>query len=90
MTKYSYDNSYWPDYETGSNIEWCLTNGLGSYSGGSLIGSMNRTHQGYLVAALYPPTKRYVTLEKIKEYVVSDSGEYDLDSTKIFKKGSYS
>ncbi len=89
MTKYSYGRENWPDYDTGSNIEWCLTNGLGSYCSGSLIGSMNRTHQGYLVASLYPPTHRYVTLERIKEYVAVGEREYDLDSSRIFKKGSY-
>ena len=89
MTKYSYDGNSWPDYESGCNKEWCLTNGLGGYSSGSLTGSMNRTHQGYLVAALFPPTNRYVTLEKITEYVVAGDDEYDLDSARIYKKGKY-
>ncbi len=90
MTNYSYDKANWPDFETGCKMEWCLTNGLGSYSSGSLIGSMNRTHQGYLVAALYPPTGRFVTLERIREYVVCDEKEYDLDSARIYRKGEYS
>ena len=88
MTEYTYSNDNWPDYETGSHMEWCLTNGLGGYCSGSLVGSLNRTHQGYLVAALYPPTHRYVTLERIKEYVAIGDEEYDLDCSRIEKKGN--
>ncbi len=87
VTEYVYDSSYWPDYETGCKLEWCLTNGLGGYSGGSLIGSMNRTHQGYLVAPLYPPTLRYVTLERIREEVKLGNAAFDLDSAQVNKHG---
>ncbi len=87
MTQYRYTKEYWPDYETGSRMEWCLTNGLGSFSSGSLIGSMNRTHQGYLVAALYPPTTRFVTLERVKEYIHTVNRDYDLDTAQIYSHG---
>ncbi len=90
MTEYIYDNTNWPDYETGADMEWCLTNGLGGYCSGSLIGSLSRTHQGYLVAALYPPTQRYVTLEKIRERIVLGDDIYDLDTAQIYKKGTVS
>ena len=87
MTEYRYTKEYWPDYETGAGMEWCLTNGLGSYCSGSLIGSQNRTHQGYLVAALYPPTHRYVLLERIRETVTTSDATYDLDTAQSYKKG---
>ena len=35
--------------------EWAMTNGIGGYAGGSVIGACNRTHQGYLIASLHPP-----------------------------------
>ena len=88
MSEYKYDSRFWPDYETGVNMEWCLTNGLGGYCSGSLIGSQNRTHQGYLVAALFPPTHRYVTLERVREAVSVGGRKYDLDTAQIYKKGT--
>ena len=89
MTQYRYTKEYWPDYKTGCNMEWCLTNGLGSYSSGSLIGSLNRTHQGYLVASLYPPTERFVTLERIRECIYIGDMIYNLDTAEICKNGEY-
>ncbi len=89
MTEYTYDNSYWPDYETGCKMEWCLTNGLGSFCSGSLTGSQNRTHQGYMVAALCPPVSRFVTLERTKELIKTEKGDYDLDTARIYAHGAY-
>ena len=35
--------------------EWALTNGIGGYAGGSVLGSLGRTHQGYLIAICKSP-----------------------------------
>lgn len=80
MATYTYDRSYWPDHDTGNSLEWVITSGNGGYGGGSLTGGQNRTHQGYLIASLNPPTGRYVVLEQITEYVSLSGSEYDLES----------
>lgn len=80
MATYTYDSSYWPDYDTGNSLEWVITSGNGGYGGGSLIGGRNRTHQGYLIASLNPPTERYVVLEQITEYVSLGGVDYDLEA----------
>ena len=46
------------DFEKNIRREWTMTNGIGGYAGGSIIGACNRTHQGYLIASLHPPVER--------------------------------
>lgn len=58
--------------------EWVLTNGLGSYAGGSILGALNRTHQGYLIASLHPPVERYLLFTKTNEKFASSGCTYDL------------
>lgn len=58
--------------------EWVMTNGLGSYAGGSITGALNRTHQGYLIASLHAPVERYLMFTKTNEKFSSDSFTYDL------------
>jgi len=81
LIKYTYDSSYWSDFNKGNSIEWVVTNGTGAYAGGSLIASKNRTHQGYLVATLHEPTNRYVVFEQIQEWVSIGGREYDLETS---------
>lgn len=81
MVKYSYDKKYWPDFETGNNIDWCLTNGLGSYSSGTLIGGLSRSHQGLLVASLHSPGQRFVIMEQVAEWVKVAGNTYDLETS---------
>ncbi len=58
--------------------EWLLTNGLGGYGGGTVIGANCRLHQGYLIASLNPPVDRYLVFSKTNERLVSGSRIYDL------------
>ncbi len=81
MVNYTYTKEYWPDYNAGSSLEWCITNGLGSYGGGSLIGSLARTHHGYLAASLNSPTDRYIVLDQVIEQVDVQGKLYDLESS---------
>ena len=78
---YTYNKDYWKTFSQGNNIEWVLTNGSGSYAGGSLIASKNRTHQGYLIASLCAPTCRYVCLEMVQEWVSIGDKVYDLETS---------
>ncbi len=81
MLKYTYDKNNWPDFVTGNNIDWCLTNGLGSYSSGTLIGGLSRSHQGLLVASLHSPAQRFVIMEQMCEWVKAGGNTYDLETS---------
>ena len=56
--------------------EWAMTNGIGGYAGGSVIGACNRTHQGYLIASLHPPVERYLVFSKTNEYIMQSQEGY--------------
>ncbi|MCF0132102.1 MAG: glycogen debranching enzyme N-terminal domain-containing protein [Pseudobutyrivibrio sp.] len=62
-----------PDFNTSQLREWVITNGIGGYCGTSIIGSLSRTHHGYLIASLHAPTKRYLCLSKIDETAAGTS-----------------
>lgn len=79
---YTYDSKYWQSFDAGNRLEWVMTNGIGGYAGGSIIGAKNRTHQGYLIASLHPPVKRYAVLETIDEWISVDGNEYDLQTAR--------
>ncbi len=50
--------------------EWTLTNGVGGYAMGSVLGVPTRRYHGLLVAAARPPVERIVTLAAIHETVI--------------------
>lgn len=58
------------DVQAGLDREWLVTNGLGGYASGSLVGATTRSHHGLLVAALRPPIERMVLVTKIDEEVI--------------------
>ena len=91
MATYTYDPSFWSTFEKGNSLEWVMTSGNGAYAGGSLIGARNRTHQGYLIASLNPPTERYVVLDQISEFIRIGVTDYDLETSqhrrKIYSEG---
>ena len=60
--------------------EWAMTNGIGGYAGGSVIGACNRTHQGYLIASLHPPVERYLVFSKTNEYIMQSQKSYNLET----------
>ena len=55
--------------QAGLDHEWYITNGLGGYASGSLVGATTRSYHGLLVAALRPPVERDVLITKIDETV---------------------
>src|SRR5258708_23582685 len=55
------------DVEAGLQREWLVTNGLGGYASGSILGATTRSYHGLLVAALRPPVERTVLVTKIDE-----------------------
>ncbi len=57
------------DVQTGLDHEWLVTNGLGGYAAGSIVGATTRSYHGLLVAALRPPVERFVLVTKIDETI---------------------
>ena len=57
------------DVQAGLDHEWSVTNGLGGYAAGSLVGATTRSYHGLLVAALRPPVERDVLITKIDETI---------------------
>src|SRR5207245_4787982 len=62
------------DIQLGLDHEWLVTNGLGGYASGSLVGAATRCYHGLLVAALRPPVERIVLVTKIDETVEFPDG----------------
>lgn len=69
------------DFEANIRREWSMTNGLGGYAGGSVIGACGRTHQGYLIASLHPPVERYLVLSKTNERFIQSGITYNLETS---------
>ncbi len=69
----AWDLSVGPDIcsnvQAGLDHEWYVTNGLGGYAAGSLVGATTRSYHGLLVAALRPPVERDVLISKIDETI---------------------
>src|ERR1700694_3781570 len=63
------------DIQAGLNHEWLVTNGLGGYASGSLVGATTRSYHGLLVAALRPPVERTVLVTNIDEAGVFADGQ---------------
>jgi predicted glycogen debranching enzyme len=49
--------------------EWIVTNGIGGYGTGTLVGDVTRRYHGILVASLPNPLGRIVMLNEIREHV---------------------
>ena len=60
--------------QAGLDHEWFVTNGLGGYAAGSVVGATTRSYHGLLVAALRPPVERDVLITKIDETVERAGG----------------
>jgi glycogen debranching enzyme len=58
--------------------EWLITNGLGGYASGTVAGTLTRTQQGLLVAALDEDVAPQLLLAKIDEEVHFDQRTYYL------------
>jgi predicted glycogen debranching enzyme len=61
--------------EMGLDREWMVTNGIGGYGMGSLLGARTRHYHGLLVAAVEPPTGRQVLVAQLIERVTLPNGK---------------
>lgn len=66
----TYGKEIFKSFTDGIKKEWVITNGLGGYSGSSVIGANTRKHHGLLIACTYAPTDRFVLLNRIDEKLV--------------------
>ncbi len=66
------------NYEEAIQLEWLETNGLGGWSGSSIIGCNTRRYHGLLVAATRPPTERMVLVSKIDETICINNERFEL------------
>jgi predicted glycogen debranching enzyme len=51
------------------NEEWLVTNGLGGYASGTVLGALTRRYHGLLIAALPNPLGRTMTLNALSERI---------------------
>lgn len=66
------------DLSKAVSYEWLETNGLGGWSGSSIIGAHTRRYHGLLVAAIVPPAERMVLLSKLDEAIVTNDKRTEL------------
>jgi len=64
--------------ENGMTKEWIITNGIGGYSSGTVIGANTRKYHGLLVAPLSPPAKRHLIFSKIDESICIENKTHNL------------
>ncbi|MBP3284952.1 MAG: glycogen debranching enzyme family protein [Clostridia bacterium] len=63
------------DVNFGINREWMLTNGIGGFAGGTILGSNSRRYHGLLIAALNPPASRHLVVSGLHEVVKTEEKE---------------
>lgn len=68
----------WENFEDGIRKEWLLTNGLGGFASGTVIGANSRKYHGLLFAALRPPGQRTLFLSQLAEEMTIDGSHYPL------------
>jgi predicted glycogen debranching enzyme len=64
--------------DTRLHSEWLETNGLGGWSGSTIMGCNTRRYHGLLVAATRPPSDRMVMVSKMDETIVAGGERFQL------------
>lgn len=64
----------------GINREWIITNGIGGYAAGTVVGINTRKYHGLLVAPLTPPARRFLILSKLDESLEISGEKFNLYS----------
>lgn len=76
------------DIDAGLNREWLVTNGIGGYASGTILGATTRCYHGLLVASLHPPVERTVMVTKVDEEVVFPDGRSFLLGVNEYQGGA--
>ncbi|MEO8110056.1 MAG: amylo-alpha-1,6-glucosidase [Ginsengibacter sp.] len=66
------------NYDEAVQNEWLETNGLGGWSGSTIIGCNTRRYHGLLVAATVPPAERMNLVSKLDETIVVGDERFEL------------
>ena len=66
------------DLVNGESREWLVTNGIGGFASGPIVGSMTRRYHGLLIAALQPPLGRMHLVANFDEIVRYAGSDYAL------------
>jgi predicted glycogen debranching enzyme len=72
------DTSLLQNFESAIQHEWLETNGLGGWSGSTIIGAHTRRYHGLLVAAIKPPTDRMLLVSRMDETIVTAENRFEL------------
>ncbi|RTL59403.1 MAG: glycogen debranching protein [Sphingobacteriales bacterium] len=72
------DKAVLRNFKEATQYEWLETNGLGGWSGSTIIGAHTRRYHGLLVAATNPPAERTVLLSKLDETIIADGVRTEL------------
>lgn len=78
--KLTKDISTLQHFDEAAKHEWIETNGLGGWASSSIIGAHTRRYHGILIAAVNPPTERFVAVSKMDETIVVNNESYELGS----------
>lgn len=85
------DKTVLGNYGEAVELEWLETNGLGGWSGSSIIHCNTRRYHGLLIAAIQPPTERANLVSKLDETLVIGENRFELGTnnygTVIFPTG---
>jgi len=68
------------DFGVSSQREWLVTNGIGGYASSTVAGANTRRYHGLLVAALVPPTDRFVLVSSLDAKVELSGQEFLLNA----------
>lgn len=77
---FHFSNEQLNNFENNAKREWAITNGIGGYAGGCVLGSLGRTHQGYLIASFHPPVERFLVFSKTNEVICCKDATYNLET----------
>ena len=66
------------EWDVNSQMEWIVTNGIGGYASGTLVGANTRRYHGFLMAAMAPPLGRTLFVARIEETIIFKGRAYPL------------
>ena len=72
------DKAILQSFKDAIEYEWLETNGLGGWSGSTIIGCNTRRYHGLLVAATVPPAERMSLVSKMDETIIINGKRYEL------------
>ncbi len=78
--KFVYGKNDWATRERGEENCYLLTNGLGGFSSGTMIGSNTRNDHAFFMACVEPPNHRYNMIHRLEEEICLEGSSFHLSS----------